>query len=157
LQSSVLFVAWLDPPKRLCVRLNARGQNEGVTPIILRPRHGKPIAQSIEQFRIDRVNAQPRSQQRFNYRAVIHLDGNGYLLRIDLSLDHESNQGTQALARVRETPLLRLLLTVYPANLVRLAPPVDSDPSQGSFHLFSVSIYVVGWRILSEPVLALVI
>jgi hypothetical protein len=57
LQSSVLFVAYLN---------------------------GKPIARSIRQFRIDRVNAQPFGRQRLNHRAAIHLDGDGYLLAVQL-------------------------------------------------------------------------
>jgi hypothetical protein len=88
---------------------------------------------------------------------VIHLDANQHLLRGHASLDYELNQRIQAFARMREAPLLRFFLAVDPAHLVGSAPPINSDTPQPSRHWFSLSCYVVGWRTLSEPVLALVV
>ncbi len=88
---------------------------------------------------------------------MINLNANEHLLRGNVSFDYEGNQRIQAFARMREAPLLRCFLAVYPAHLVGSAPPINSDTPQHSRHWFSLSCYVVGWRTLSEPVLALVV
>ena len=84
------------------------------------------------------MNPQPLGQQRLDYRTVVHLDGDCNLLRVYLSLEHEINQGPQALSRMGEAPLPRLLLTVNATNLVGFTPPVNSDSPDALGHLFSV-------------------
>ncbi|MEO5763021.1 MAG: hypothetical protein ABIR28_11985 [Vicinamibacteria bacterium] len=39
------------------------------------------------------MNPQPLGQQRLDYRSACHLDSNGNLIALHVSLDHESNQG----------------------------------------------------------------
>ena len=156
IESSLHCLARLS--KRMPVRLHARGQNECVTPIILGSRQRKPIPQSIQQFGIDRVNPQapwsamPRPPHPWFTSMAMTI--------CSRSLPPSTTKSTRARKPSPVCGKLRCFGSSSPSiRHTWWAPLPQSTPIRLKTFVisFSVSCYVVGWRTVSEPVLALVV
>src|SRR5215831_11907447 len=99
-----------------------------IAAVVLGSGDGKPIAEAVELLRVDRVDAKPAFEQRFDNRAVRHLDRDADRRRCRPR--HRQQPGTQ-LGKSRATmgePTFtdNLAAGIDQTNLVRLACPVDA-------------------------------
>src|SRR5215467_11677414 len=115
-------------PEAVSVGAQAVAEDMSIAAVVLGSGDGKPIAEAVELLRVDRVDAKPTFEQRFDNRAVRHLDRDGARRRCRPR--HRQQPGTQ-LGKSRATmgePTFtdNLAAGIDQTDLVRLACPVDA-------------------------------
>ena len=80
-QVNDLWVVRTDPPKGAGIRAEPIGDRLGIAAIIFRARSGKPIAEAIELFGIDRKNGKALLNRRVDQHSPRRLDPDGDRLR----------------------------------------------------------------------------
>ena len=72
----------VEPTQTGLIRPHGIGQDTGIAPVILGPRHTVPIPKPVELFGIQRKEVEAAFEQTFDNGAPRHFDGDGYPLRL---------------------------------------------------------------------------
>ena len=129
-------VGRLQPPQTVRVGTQRRGEHSRVPPVVLRARRREAVAETVELFRVDRVDGEAALHQAFDHRPAWRLDRHSDFACVSRrERQHPARHLRQPCTAVLELSFSEHLPgSVEHAHLMFLRPPVDPrEPSQLQF------------------------
>ena len=118
-----------EPAKEAAVRAQCIGQGEGVTAVVLGTGRRMAVPETVELFRIERMDGEAALHHRLDHGSVWNLDGNTNGVSLGAGPGQDPvGQRTQAGAAMLEAPVAqKRAVDVDNGCLVIAGPPVDAD------------------------------